>query len=76
MFRPNGAPEGDARSSDSEAVALEPQHVWAISERLHQISSRRFSSAKARSARHRLEAWVDQGALGHVRQQSPRRATS
>ena len=68
-------PQGTLDLLILKAVALEPQHGWAISERLHQISSAtlldppRFALSRASPPR---ETWMDQSALGCVRQQSSR----
>ena len=55
-------PQGTLDLLILKAVALEPQHGWAISERLHQISSEalRIRQGSRYPALHRLErrGWI------------------
>ena len=55
-------PQGTLDLLILKAVALEPQHGWAISERLHQISSEalRIRQGSLYPALHRLErrGWI------------------
>ena len=57
-----GLPQGTLDLLILKAVALEPQHGWAISERLHQISSERLliRQGSLYPALHRLErrGWI------------------
>ena len=67
-------PQGTLDLLILKAIALDPQHGWAISERIQQISKDvlRVQQGSLYPALHRLErrGWIK--ATWHVREQSPR----
>ena len=68
-------PQGTLDLLILRTLALEPQHGWAISERIHQISSDvlLIQQGSLYPALHRLERrGLDQSEVGHVRKQPPR----
>ena len=67
-------PQGTLDLLILRTLALEPQHGWAIAERLQQISSDvlQVQQGSLYPALHRLERrGLDQGALGRLGQQPP-----
>ena len=68
-------PQGTLDLLILRTLALEPQHGWAISERVQQLSSDvlQIPQGSLYPALHRLErARFDQGQMGDLRQQPPR----